>query len=356
MDIHKISYNMIFAAVSRLITALIGLAVISLMSRHLGQAGYGSYTTVLAYIFLFSVLADFGLHTIHVREISRHPQEEQFISSNIFTLRLLLLLAAMTLAVFVSFSLPYNKDIKLGILIATLFITFSSLSQVIGGVFQKFNAFYLVSISDVISRFIQLFLVFWAVKKGFNFLYFILIISFVAGIHFGVIFKLSRRFIKIFLKIDWSFFKKIIRLSFPVAVSMLFTVIYFRIDTIILSFMKSQADVGIYGLSTKLLETIIFFPALFTELVMPSLSYTALKLKEDFFRILKKTFNVLIVFAVPTVIFLFVLSENIVTILAGKDFLYSAQPMKILAFAVGLIFLIFKSMECGFILQAHFLM
>lgn len=339
MDFHKISYNMIFAASSRFITALIGLAVISLLSRHLGQAGYGAYSTVLAYVFIFSVMADFGLHTIHVREISRYPQKEQFISSTIFTLRLILLLLVTIMAITISIFLPYSSDIKLGIFIATLFIIFSSLSQILGGIFQKYNTFYLVSLSDVFSRLIQLGLVFWAVKAGYGFLSFLLIVSFIAGIHFGIIFKLSRRFIKIFLKIDWSFFKKITKLSFPIAVSILFTTIYFRIDTIILSLMKSRADVGIYSLSSKVLESIIFFPALFTELIMPSLSYTAFKLKVDFFSIFKRAFNLLVIFAIPTVILLFILAEKIVIILAGQEFIYSAQPMKILAFAVGLIFL-----------------
>lgn len=339
MNFSSIYKNFFIASISRFITALIGLVIIGFLTRHLGQAGYGAYETALSYLFIFTILADFGLHIIHVREISRHPEKEEFISGNIFTLRFILLVLVVILAVIIGFFLPYPQETKTGILIATIFVLFSSLSQILAGIFQKYHTFYLVSFSDIISRLIQLGLVFWAINLGLGFLAFIWILSITSGLQFGIIFFLSRRFIKFPLTLDFSYAKDILRISLPVAASILFTAIYIRTDALMLSLMKPQADVGIYRLAAKILETIVFFPALLVELTMPSFSHLALNSKDLFRQIFRRTFNILFLMAIPTVIILFFFAKPIILILGGEAFIPSVLPLKIMALVIGMVFL-----------------
>jgi len=338
MDLHGIYKNFFIASISRIVTAVIGLIIIGFLTRYLGQAGYGAYETILSYLFIFTVLADFGLHVIHVREISRHPDNEKFISGNIFTLRLISLVLVTVLALTVIFFLPYSKEIKNGVLVISIFVVFSSLSQIIGGIFQKYGTFYLVSFSDVLTRLIQLGLVFYAVKTGLGLLSFAWILSLTAGIQFIIVFFLSRRFIRFSLVFDFNYAKKILKTSFPVALSILFTAIYIRTDALMLSLMKPISDVGIYRLAAKVLETIVFFPALLVELTMPSFSNSAFR-PEIFSQIFKKTFNVLFTMAVPVVVFLIIFAEPIVSALGGKEFSASVLPLRILALVIGLVFL-----------------
>lgn len=339
MDLHRIYKNFFIASVSRFITAAVGLAIIGFLTRHLGQTGYGAYETILSYLFIFTVLADFGLHIIHVREISRYPEKEEFISGNIFTLRLLSLILVMALAIIIGFFLPYQEEIKAGILVAAIFVLFSSLSQILAGIFQKYQVFYLVSFSDILTRLIQLGLVFYAIKEGFGLLAFVWILSLTAGIQFAIIFFLSRRFVRFPLILDFSYAKGILKVSLPVAASILFTAIYIRTDALMLSLMKPPADVGIYRLAAKILETIIFFPALLIELIMPSFSQSALNSRDLFRQIFIKTFNILFLMAIPVVIALFFFAEPIILILGGKDFISSVLPLKILALVIGMVFL-----------------
>ncbi|MEK7537043.1 MAG: flippase [Patescibacteria group bacterium] len=338
MNLHGVYKNFFIASISRIITAVIGLIIIGFLTRHLGQVGFGAYETVLSYLFIFTILADFGLHVIHVREISRYPDNEKFISGNIFFLRFISLVLVMIFALSISFFLPYSKEIKNGILIASIFVLFSSLSQILGGIFQKYETFYFVSFSDVLTRLIQLGLVFYAVKAGLGLLSFVWILSLTAGAQFIIVFFLSRRFIRFGLVLDFSYIKKILKTSLPVALSILFTAIYIRTDALMLSLMKPISDVGIYRLAAKVLETIVFFPALLVELTMPSFSSSAFR-TEIFSQIFKKIFNILLVMAVLVVVFLIIFAEPVVLILGGEEFLASVQPLKILALVVGMVFL-----------------
>lgn len=339
MNLHGIYKNFFIASISRIVTAVIGLIIIGFLTRHLGQAGFGAYETVLSYLFIFTVLADFGLHVIHVREISRHPDNEKFISGNIFTLRLISLVLVMVFALSISFFMPYSKEIKNGVLIASIFVLFSSLSQILGGIFQKYEAFYFVSFSDVLTRLIQLSLVFYSVRAGLELLSFVWILSLTAGIQFAIVFFLSRRFIRFSLAFDPDYVKKILKTSLPVALSILFTAIYIRTDALMLSLMKPISDVGTYRLAAKVVETIVFFPALLVELTMPSFSNSAFRPGGLFSQIFKKIFNVLLVMAVLVVVSLIIFAEPVVLALGGQAFAASARPLRILALVVGMVFL-----------------
>lgn len=339
MNLYSIYKNFFIASISRFITAIIGLVIIGFLTRHLGLTGYGAYETITSYLFIFTILADFGLHIIHVREISRYPEKESFISGNIFTLRLFTLFLVVILAFVVSTSLPYSGEIKRGILIASIFVIFSSLSQILAGIFQKYSAFYFVSFSDILTRLIQLGLVIYAVNKDLGLLTFVWVLSSTAIFQFIIIFFLSRRFIKFSFRLDFSYAKKIIKASLPVAMSILFTAIYIRTDALMLSLMKPQADVGIYRLAAKILETVVFFPALLVELIMPSFSQFAVTSRDLFKQVFRKTFNILFLMAIPVVVVLFFFAEPIVLILGGEDFISSALPLKIMALVIGMVFL-----------------
>ena len=68
----------------------IGLVSIAVLTRYLGPEDYGRYTLALMYMQLFGVLADVGLFTTVVREISKDPARTEELVGNTLALRLLL--------------------------------------------------------------------------------------------------------------------------------------------------------------------------------------------------------------------------------------------------------------------------
>ncbi|MBI4120066.1 MAG: oligosaccharide flippase family protein, partial [Parcubacteria group bacterium] len=141
---NTIRHNFGIAVLSRLIVGGISLVIVGLLTRALGPAGYGQYSLILAYLFVVSALADLGLYTLLVREISKTGADEKFIASNIFTFRLVSVIGFLGLGVLISLFLPYSGEIRLGILIAGIFAVFSSLAQALTGIFQKYLKLYYV--------------------------------------------------------------------------------------------------------------------------------------------------------------------------------------------------------------------
>ena len=346
----KIAYNTIIAAGARVLGLALSLIIVGLITRYLGQEGYGFYATVVSFLYFFTVFSDLGLYAICVRDISKIKADEKKIASVAFTLRFFGGLFFFILAPLVALLFPYPIEIKIGILIGALGFWLMSNQQVLIGVFQKYLKVDKAALAEVLGRITQLGLVGFFVWQDFGFLF---IVSAIIGgslVNFILVFIFSRKYISISFDFDFSFWKKILKKSLPLALAVVFTAIYFRIDTIMLSLMKPASHVGIYGLAYKILESLLFFPAMFVGLVVPLMSKYVFSNLKKFIKVTQEALNVLLILIVPMVFGVFLLSEKIINLVGGEEFLPSAGVLKILIFAAAAIFLgaLFSNMIISF--------
>ncbi len=335
---NAISYNFGIAALSRLILGGISLIVVGFLTRGLGPAGYGNYSLIFAYLFIFTTLADLGLYTILVREISKTGANEKNIVSSIFSLRLIVTIISLVIGIIIATLLPYPSEVKLGIIAASIFALFSSLYQVITAIFQKYLKLYYVSFADIIARSVQLLLVFLIVKKQPSLTNFIWAVVISEIVHFVLIFVFAQKLVKIRATYNPDYWIKTLKVSIPVAISLVFTLLYFKMDTVLLSLMKPARDVGIYSVAYKVLEVVIFLPAIYIGLLMSKLSRHASENISRFTQTYQSGFDVLSIFALPTMAYIFLRADDIVKIMGGEKFNSAGSVLRILSIAVMLIF------------------
>jgi len=344
--VRRIAYNTVISTGARAIAVALSLVSIGFIARYLGKEGFGSYSLILAFLYTFNILADLGLYSLMVREISRPGADEKKIASNIFTIRIVALLIFLGGGIILIWFFPYTSQIKLGVIIGSIGFLFLSASQILMGVFQKYLRIDKPGLADVIGRLVQLGLVilFIYLDLGFFAILLALITSCLAIFILNWLF--AQKYIAINFAFDFSLWKKLLKTALPIAASIVLTLIYFKFDTIFLSLgfinrssANPVADVGIYNIAYKILEGLIFFPATLTGLIMPLLSKHAFSKPREFKKIFQKTLDVLIVFIIPLIIGLLILSLPIVVLVGGKEFAGSAPVLQILSFAIGLIFL-----------------
>lgn len=334
----KIAFQTLISYGGRIVASLFGFVAVSLMTRALGREQFGEYSTILAYLSLFMILADLGLQPLLTREISRTKNGEGETVSNFFTLRVLSSLFLLLGGFTAIFLFPYSKNIQLGTGIGMIGFFFLSASQLLLSVFQKHLAMHLASLGEILGRAAQLFFVFLVFRGHGGLFLFLLAMSGASFLIFFFHFVFARLYTRIRFNFDILEIRKIVRVSWPIALSLVLTLIYFKIDTIFLSFMKTQEDVGLYGVAYRILENLIFFPAIFSGIVMPLLSRETTAGNEDFKRVFKKAFHAIAIFAAPVTCGGFLLSYSIINVIGGKEFLASGAPMQALFLAVGLIF------------------
>ncbi|PIU01418.1 hypothetical protein COT68_03335, partial [bacterium (Candidatus Torokbacteria) CG09_land_8_20_14_0_10_42_11] len=225
------------------------------------------------------------------------------------------------------------------ILIDSLAFFLLSFRHVFDGLFfQKLKTIRL-SIAEIFGRLLTLGLVLLAIWQKKSLLSIVWAVAWGNLLQSVLVYLFTLPYAKIRLQADFRLWKYIFNCSWPLALSMVFNLIYFKFDTIILSLMKPEADVGIYGAAYKILELLIAFPVLFCGLVLPQFAFYRKSDPARFQRIFQKSFDFLVLGTIPLMIFVFFFAPQIIHLVSGPDFEPAILVLRILSLAIGIIFL-----------------
>ena len=350
----KIFYNTVAQSLGKIFAAGIGLVTIAILSQYLGENGFGGYSTVIAFLGVFVVLADFGLYLYVVREISKPGIDSAKVISNALGLRLTVALASLLAGAAIAWFLPYDRAVKEAIFVCVLAFLFISLNQVLVGIFQKHLAQYLLVISETIGRAVHLILVMLFIKNSLSLGYFIA--ALLAGniATFALTVMWARKYERFTIAFDFGFWKEILKNTWPLIFAVVLNLLYFKTDTVILSWFRPQEAVGVYSLPYKILEGLLAFPAMFVGLVMPLLSRSAFNNWGEFKTTIQRSFDALFLMAALAVIIIMNFAREIIAFMKNVGVFFaqkaggvetapayadSADLLRILILSAGTIFL-----------------
>ena len=89
-EMKKIAHNTLIQVLGKALTISFALVGFGLITRYLGQEGFGYFTTVYAFLTIFGILVDLGLQMTTIKLISDPNNNEGQILSNALTIRLIL--------------------------------------------------------------------------------------------------------------------------------------------------------------------------------------------------------------------------------------------------------------------------
>ncbi|MFH2063029.1 MAG: flippase [bacterium] len=317
----KVAVNAGLQMAGRMAATAIGLVTVAIMARYLGPEGYGGFTTVLTFLQIFATLAGFGLPITTSKLLAREGTDERRLMSNAFTLRLLSGLGIFALVPFVGLLFPYSPEIKLGIAVGTLSFLGLVLQELLVAVFQRHLVTWKVAIAEIAGRVVLLGGTVLAVTAGRGLISIIAALAAGNLIQFGLSWLMARRFSRIGLAFEMSVWKEILRESWPIGVSVAFNLIYLKGDVLLLTVMRTQAEVGLYGAAYKVLDVVTVLPYIFMGLVLPLLSAAWSRGdREDFNRKLSLSFDFLAMIALPIMFGAFAVSNGLMAFVAGRDF------------------------------------
>lgn len=335
----KVAQNTIIQFIGKALGTIIALVAVRIMLHYLGPRGMGEYTTAISFLSIFAVLIDMGLYLVITREISKEGADENKYIGNAVAIRLVFGGLVLGLAPLIVLLFPYSEETKLAVLIGTVSFLAISLNQILVGVFQKNLRMDKVAIGEVIGRLVWLAGVWLVAYFDWGLLVMVGFLSISSVVNFGLVWIFSRKYLKVSLKFDLRTWKKILRMAAPLALSVIFNLVYFRAGVIFLSIFKSPEEVGIFGAAQKVLENLVTFSAIFAGLLFPVLSrYVAAKRMDKFANVFRRGFDVLAMLVVPLVIGTSMLAGPIVIFFGGQEFAQSAQVLQGLIWAVGAIF------------------
>ena len=336
----KIASNTLSQIFSKAATAIISIFLISLLTNYLTIELYGLYSKIYNYIWIFVFLADLWLYAITIREITNNRNNSQKIVWNVMSLRLMLWIIILFLASWIAYFLPgYNSDLALSaIVIASVFTIFQLLNSSILALMQANMKIEFSAISLIIAKLVNLWLVGLIayviypkelVESSSYFSPFLYIISaWVVWVIVNTIlnYYYARGIVKFWFNFDWKYIKHLFKISLPYGLALFLSVVYFKVDIIILSLMEWpelwDLSIALYSLPMKIVEVLMVIWWFYMTSLLPSLTKA---FKEKNTKMLDNliwiSFKVLFSFSMLVLSLWILFREYLIEIIANSDYI-----------------------------------
>lgn len=278
----QLAWNTAAQIFARAFSSLAMFGVTILIARQFGANGYGDYVKITTFVAFFYLIADFGINAVFLQ---RSPLSHDETSSShsiwedLLALRLVISCVLLIVSAVILWFLPdhtnegYTRIVKFAILIYSPTILFQALITSANALFQKYLRYDLSAIAVVagstVSFLLVLFVtVFWRTH--------ITVISVITALNIGGAVTaatgllLTRRLHRIrHSSVSLAIARSLFISSIPLGLTLLFNLVYFRVDSIILTLTRPTAEVGIYGLAYKVFELTLVLPTFFMNALYP---------------------------------------------------------------------------------------
>jgi O-antigen/teichoic acid export membrane protein len=332
--------NMIWLFIGGIVSSLLSVILSISIARFLGAYIFGGYSFVVAFIALLTIFLDLGYETLLIRDVAKEKLKATTYVNNIIGLRLILSILIFIFVVLFINIVNFPENIKLLMYLFSVSQIILSLSNIFRVTFRAFERMDYEAEVNIFTNILRcsggLLLLF----LGYSITEIALLFLFTAMIDLFISFLIcEKKFVKIKTKFDFMFFKDTIKIALPIGVVAIFGVIYVRIDSVMLGFMKGDTIVGWYNAAYNLVLGFSPVPILFMNALLPFMSYTYVKSNNTLRDVYEKSFKFLFVFGLPITIGIFFLSDKFIILFYGQNFLNSVTALRVLSFDVLLKFL-----------------
>jgi O-antigen/teichoic acid export membrane protein len=327
----KLGSRLVLMVSGRGVLLLLSLVVTAILTRLLGPAGFGQYRASVAYLGLIVVLADLGLTSIFTREISRQDADQAKIVSNALALRLAIAIIIFLSAIGLAFVMPFDASERLGVLGGAAGFVAYSIHLMLFGLFQQRLRQQGAILAEVVGGIALLGMIIVFSRLGARPETFVAVLGTSYVLTLVISLWFARRMVPFRISFDWPQWRDLIRFSLPLAGASTLLVIYIRADSVLLALLQTPEAVGLYGVPVKIFDSLMGIALLVVGLIAPLLARSAHTDLDEFRRVLGGGLGAAMVGSIGIALGLVVLSEEIVTVLAGAAFVESATILQVLA-------------------------
>jgi O-antigen/teichoic acid export membrane protein len=337
--VRRAARNAAWLLSSQTLTRLAAFAVGTMLARVFGAERFGEYMYVMTFVMYFAFLADAGLGRYLIRDGAREPGRAREFFATIGALRLGL--AALVYGLMLGAALLTRADGErlTFIAVAGLSLFTGALSGAFCSLFNAREEMRVTAVFGVVSTACNGVLVLAALAAGLG----------LAGVFAAtalanlpplayLIVEWWRRLGRPRLAVDPPLWRAALRRSFPYALLGVIGLVYFRIDALMLTWLKGPEATGIYTAAYRLLDAVTDVPGVIVAAMFPALARLHIESKPVLKRAYLGAIGTLTVLGLPVLVGMILLARPLILLLYGAEFEPSVLVLQVLAVAVFLIF------------------
>lgn len=338
MKIHSVKFNFIMNFIMSASSIVFPLITFPYISRVLMATGNGKVATASAVVAYFNMFASLGIPTYGIRACAKVRDDKKALSKtaqeliiiNSITMLISCVVFAFTVILVPEFAAEKELYLINGIGLALNVFAVTWL-------YNALEQYAYITVINMITKLFSLILMFLLIKRPEDYVIYGGIIVFASSASYVFNFIYARKFITL---------KKIGKYNFRVHMTPILKFfamsaaisVYTNLDVVMLQFMQGDAEVGYYNAAIKVKTILVTLITSLGTVLLPRLSYYVKKEKtEDFYRMIGKAVNFVVVAGLPLTIYFMLYASESIQFLAGDGYQGAVLPMIILMPTVLLI-------------------
>jgi O-antigen/teichoic acid export membrane protein len=308
--------------------------------RRLGDVHFGQYATVMAYVGMFAIFTDWGMAPYAVREMAKQWGTARRLIPNVIAIRLLLSIVVIVVAPLSAFWLGKESGMIWGVFVGGLGLLFYAFS---GPLDAALTARERLDLSSSFAMVYQL--TFWGLGT----------VLLLAGA--GVIGLLTASLVGVLvmallsgwalarmgvgrLELSVRHWPGLLKAAFPFGVSGISYAFMQRFDTVLMSFVLTDAQVGWYNVPWTLMNMMLLAAQSIATAMYPSMVRSYAQDPESLSQVIWQSIKYLLIVCLPVSVGGTVLAERIILTLYGESFVGSVVVLQVLLWALPSLFLL----------------
>lgn len=339
----RIARNTLYLTIASIGQKSIAFVYFLFLARIMMPEATGEYFLALSIVTIFSVVAEFGVTSVTIREVAKNPSNAQKLSRYAIGLKIPLAILAVISSITAGYLLGYNSTLRSLILLATIVLWIDTFHVFFYGILRGFQKIEFEAVGVFMGMMTT------ALFGG-------AILFFHPSLHLLILALILGSLVNLFIsswnvskQLGWSVFLpkwskehscKLIRTAVPFALAAIFVKVYSYIDSIFISKFLDIASVGLYAIAYKFTYAFQFLPLAFIAALYPAISAVIEKKGSELNTIFLKSIWYMAILSAPIVLGIYTIAPELVH-LAGEEYANAASVLRVLVFVLIPIFLDF---------------
>lgn len=327
----SIKLNVIMNVILTMSSFIFPLITFPYISRILTPVGTGKVSFATSLITYFNMFAQLGIPTYGIRACAKVRDDKEELSKvtqELLLINLVMSLIAYVILFFTLVFMPRLQEDRILYIVISLTLLFNTIGM--EWLYKALEQYTYITVRSLILKIVGIFAMFLLVHEQKDYVIYGGITIFAASASNVFNFINIRRYInrKELRELRFCRHFKAIAIFFAMSCA---TTIYTNLDTIMLGFMTSDADVGYYNAAVKIkIITVNIVTALGVVLLPRASFYIEHNMLDEFKQINRKALNFVFVAAVPMLIYFILFAKQGIYFLSGNEYMGAIMPMKLI--------------------------
>jgi O-antigen/teichoic acid export membrane protein len=334
----RLARNTGLLSASELVIKLFTLTFFMLLARRLGVEGMGRWTYAFTFVSLFMNLFNFGLATLFTREAAAHPELSGQLLGKFLPLRTVMALIA--LAVLLPVAWAGRRGAAPGlVLVFGLALAGSLVSDLLRSVFRARQRMQYDAALNIAERGLSSIFGSIALALGLGLLP--TAAAWASGmlVALGLAILLARGQESVGrMGLSLKEAGGLLRQAAPLFLLGVLATLYFRQDVLLLRWLRSERETGLYGAAYRLLDMLVFLPGSLALAYLPAAAAARRESPEKFEALCRRALAITFSISVPLAVVLGFRAEDVIRALFGEPFVPAAPAARILVWTLVFFF------------------